>query len=235
MNLTSLFDKIAGRQRQREQARIDDFRGLVRAIAEGQEPDTDRVDAVLHDAGKTLDDLRSAVELRQKRMAMKAQLDTVPQREAEKAEIEKKIAKATEILNAAEAKYAETTNPLRWRLEAIKSDIQQTWSVPQSLVESCPYPELVERARRIEKARVEAHDEATRLRRQIEEHLMAIREYKSQAENSSYRPHQQEYLDRAKHRENRLAETQSKLTETLKRIEELEKQGAAIRDEMLVP
>ncbi len=235
MNLTTLFEKIAGKQKQREQARVDDFRGLVRAIAEGQEPDTDRVDAVLQDAGKTLDDLKAAVKWRQNRMAMKAQLDTVPQLEAEKAAIEKKIAKATEILNAAEAKYAETTNPLRWRLEAIKGDIQQTWSLPQSLVESCPYPELVERARQVEKARIEAHDEATRLRRQIEEHLMAIRQYQSQAEKSSYRPHQQEYLDRAKYRENRLAETQSKLTETLKRFEELEKQGAAIRDQMLVP
>jgi hypothetical protein len=58
MSIANLFERIAGRQKQREKARIDDFRGLVRAIAEGKEPDADRVDAVLHDAAKTLDDLR---------------------------------------------------------------------------------------------------------------------------------------------------------------------------------
>lgn len=235
MTLTTLLEKIAGKQKQREEARTNDFRGLVKTIAAGQEPDADHVDAVLTASGKSLDDLQSSVERLQKRMAMKAQLDTVPRLEAEKGDLEAKIAKATEILNAAEAKYAETTNPLRWRVEAIKSELQQTWSLPQALVESCPYPELVEHAAQIEKAKVEAFDESTRLRRQIEEHLMAIREYKRQAEKTTHRPHEREYLERAKHREDRMAETQVKLTQMLKRVEELEKQEAAIREQMLVP
>jgi methyl-accepting chemotaxis protein len=235
MSITNLFDKIAGRQQQREKARIDDFRGLVRAIAEGKEPDADRVDTVLHDAGRTLDDLRSAVERLQKRRAMKAQLDTMPKLEAEKADLEAKIGKAAEVLSAAEAKFTETVNPLRWRLDAIKSELHQTWSLTQALVESCPYPELAERARQIDQARTETHDEATRLHREIEEHVKAISQYKSQAEMSTFRPHQAEYLDRAKHRENRLAETHAKVKETLKRAEDLEKQEAAIREQMLVP
>jgi len=51
MNLTTLFEKVAGKQKQREQARVNDFRSLVAAIANGQEPDADRVDAVLYDSG----------------------------------------------------------------------------------------------------------------------------------------------------------------------------------------
>jgi hypothetical protein len=41
-------------------------------------------------------------------------------------------------------KYAEAVNPLRWRTKEIKSDIRQMWKLPQQLVETCPYPELVE-------------------------------------------------------------------------------------------
>lgn len=235
MSIANLFEKIAGRQKQREKARIDDFRGLVRAIAEGKEPDADRVDAVLHDAGKTLDNLRQAVERLQTRMAMNAQLDTMPKQQAEKADLEAKIAKAAEVLSAAEAKFAETVNPFRWRLDTIKNELHQTWSLTQALVESCPYPELVERARQIDQPRSETHDEATRLRNEIEEHVNAISTYKAQAEQSTYRPHQVEYLDRARYRKTLLAETQAKLKETLKRADDLEKLEARIREQMLVP
>ncbi len=235
MSIANLFEKIAGRQKQREKSRIDDFRGLVRAIANGQEPDADRVDAVLFESGKSLDDLRTSVEQLQKRIEMRAMLDTMPKLDAEQAELEAKIGKATEIFNAAERKYDETVNPLRWRLDQIKSDIQQMFGLPQQLVETCPYPELVERAKQIDRAKREAHDEATALRRQIEEHRLAVREYEHQAEKSSHKPHQREYMERAKRRGERMAETQAKLTETLKRFDDLEKQEAAIREQMLVP
>jgi hypothetical protein len=235
MSLTSLFEKIAGKQKQREQSRINDFRSLVRAIVAGQEPDADRVDAVLLDAGKSLDDLKAAIELLHRRKAMKAELDTVPKLEAEKTEIAKKIGEARDALDTAEKQYEETANPLRWRLEEISQAIQQTWNLPQQLVESCPYPEAVERAKQIDRAKRDAHAEAARLRRQIEEHLLAMREYERQAEKSSHKPHQEEYRDRAKHRGSLMAEAQAKLTTTLKRIEDLDKQETAIREQMLVP
>jgi len=63
MNLTSLVDKIARRHKEREQHRINDYRSLVQAIATGHEPDEDQVDRVRQDAGKSLDDLRGAVDL----------------------------------------------------------------------------------------------------------------------------------------------------------------------------
>ncbi len=51
MTIASLFDKIAGRQKQREQSRADDYLGLVKTIAAGKEPDADRVDTVLAATG----------------------------------------------------------------------------------------------------------------------------------------------------------------------------------------
>ena len=63
MSLTNLFAKIAGRHQERVQTRKADYRSLVTAIADGKEPDPELVDQILADSGKTLDDLRTAVEL----------------------------------------------------------------------------------------------------------------------------------------------------------------------------
>jgi hypothetical protein len=82
MSLTSLFEKIAGKQKQREKARVNDFRALVRSIGTGQEPDADQVERVLSDAGRSLDDLRAAVELYQKRFGMRTLVNSLPKLEA---------------------------------------------------------------------------------------------------------------------------------------------------------
>ena len=78
MNLTTLFEKIADKPKQREESRIEDFRSLVTAIVAGKQPDPERVEAVLAASGQTLDDIRAAVELRHRRIALKATLDTAP-------------------------------------------------------------------------------------------------------------------------------------------------------------
>jgi len=64
---------------------------------------------------------------------------------------------------------------------------------------------------------------------------LAVREYERQAEKSSHKPHQQEYLERAKRRSVLVADVQGKLKQTLQRIEDLDKQETATREQMLVP
>jgi hypothetical protein len=136
--------------------------------------------------------------------------------------LEPNIGKAGEILTSAETKFNETVNPLRWRLDEIKSDIQQMWNLSQQLVEPYPYPELIERAGQIVQMKREAHEEATALRRRIEKHLIAVREYESQDEKSTHRPHQQKYRERVKLRCAQATETEGKLKQTLKRIDDLD-------------
>ncbi len=55
--MSTLIDKVMGKQREREQARAADFQGIVREIAAGNEPDPDRVDGVLAEAEKTHTDV----------------------------------------------------------------------------------------------------------------------------------------------------------------------------------
>ena len=63
MSIATMIERIVGKQQERQAARAADFRSVVVQIADGKEPDADFVAQVLHEAGKSLDDLQKAVEL----------------------------------------------------------------------------------------------------------------------------------------------------------------------------
>jgi predicted nucleic acid-binding Zn-ribbon protein len=67
---------------------------------------------VLREAGKTLDDLREAVERLQARRRLREQMDELPKLAAERQEIEKQLAAADNILADAEQQHSEVTAPL---------------------------------------------------------------------------------------------------------------------------
>jgi hypothetical protein len=115
MSLSTLIDKIMGKQQERERVRAADFRCIVQQIAAGEEPDADRVDAVLREAGKTPDDLRVAVEKLQRRRELKAKLDSMPKLVAQRRDVERKMADANRILEQAEQRHLEETAPLEAR------------------------------------------------------------------------------------------------------------------------
>jgi len=99
MSLTALLDKIAGRQHERRQAREADFRQLVVDIADGNEPDADQVEHVLGGNQKTIDDLREAVELLQRRRELRRMMDSEPKLAEERNNIQEQIAEADRIFN----------------------------------------------------------------------------------------------------------------------------------------
>jgi len=70
------------------------------------------VERVPSDAGNLLDDLRAAVELYQKRFAMRTLVNSMPKLEAERKEIEWQLSRADAALEAAEQHHTETTSPL---------------------------------------------------------------------------------------------------------------------------
>jgi hypothetical protein len=90
----------------------------------------------LHDPGKTLEDLRAAVELLQTRMAMRTHLNSLPKLQAEEKEIGRQIAEAEAALARAEDAHQETTYPLVGRLQQVRDAIRtpsgtvSNWSPP---------------------------------------------------------------------------------------------------------
>ena len=165
-----LFEKLAAKQQRREKASIDAFRDLVRIIAAGQEPAVDQEERVLSDAGRSLDDLRTAVELYQKRVGMRTPLDSLPKMEAERKEIERRLSEADEALAAAERQHAEVTGPLRGRLEQLQLATREAERCRQQLVETCPDEELRQRLADLQRQHDEAAGRSLELRREIDYH-----------------------------------------------------------------
>jgi predicted nucleic acid-binding Zn-ribbon protein len=235
MTLTTLFEKIAGKQRQREQTRVDDFRALVRSIGTGKEPDADQVDRILNEAGKSLDELRAAVELFQKRHALRTQINALPKLEAERKEVEQKIGRAVEALEAAERLYDETTYPLTGRLEVVKQAIFDAGRARQQMVETCPYPELKAKLHDLERQFAEANDKAFKLRQTIGDCRGWVHADRDQLPHAPTLEKEQALRHRAEHHETKVARFEKELAEVLKQIGPLEKQIEAVRDEMQEP
>lgn len=142
MNMTTLFERIAGKQHDRRQQHINSYRELVAEIANGHEPDADVVESTLAHAEKSLDDLRQAVELFQKRMALRATVASMPQFEAEQQDVQRQITQADKALAEAEKRHDEITEPLYSRLREIKTILSDGESAKRELFHTCDDPQL---------------------------------------------------------------------------------------------
>lgn len=181
MTLTNLLEKIVGRQKERERARVTSYREMVAQIASGKEVDAEIVERLLVVTNKTTDDLAGAVELHQRRVAWRAQLDRVPGIEKEQTEINKQFATAKALLDAAEAKYEETARPLRGREAFLKNEASDARDAGQKLVDCCPYEELRAQLQEVYARRKEVHDRRHKLQSDIQMYREHARSLRSQA------------------------------------------------------
>lgn len=143
MVLTTLLEKIAGKQKARHEARKADFHGLVTQVADGEEPDTEAVEKVLVENGKTLDDLRAAVELLLKRRELRAAVDAMPALEKEQEALRKQIADADAVVQKAKEECDRKTGPLYFRREQIKEALRDGSSARDKLFHSCDDEKLL--------------------------------------------------------------------------------------------
>lgn len=239
MSLTTLIDKIMGKQQEREKARTADFQTIVRQIVTGKEPDPDRVDAVLADAGKSLDDLREAVERLQARRRLREQLDQLPKLAAERQQVEKEIEAADNALTDAEQKHAEMTAPLHARLVQVREGSWAAESAKTQLVQTCTDPALLAQMRDVESQLTQARKEVSDLRNTISDYRDRARNEHAAAEQAQRIVHGeqqvQEHQERAKRHERTADGCQAQLLRAEKAVATLERQERAIRDQMLVP
>lgn len=142
MTVTTLWERIAGKQLQRRQQRIDGYRELVAKIAAGQEPDAEQVETTLANAGKSLDDLRQAVELDQKRTTLKSMVASMPKLEAERQEVQQQISKADDDLAEAEQRHNDVTAPLYAQLQQLKEALSDAETAKRELFRTSDNPQL---------------------------------------------------------------------------------------------
>jgi chromosome segregation ATPase len=238
MSLSNVIDRILGKQQSRQAARAADFRGIVAQIADGHEPDVDHVDAILHDAGKSLDDLRQAVEQLQHRRQLKDQCKQLPALAAERKDVEAKIDAANKALDEADTHHTDVTVPLNARLQEIRDQQWAAEAAKQELWSTCSDPVLKAKHAEAEKALADAHQNLANLRMQIDDWKAQVRSDRAVAERAKNilngEKQVEEALSRARQHERKLAECETQLAKAEKAVTGLERQEAAVREQMVL-
>jgi chromosome segregation ATPase len=113
--LSGLRDAFVGRDRDRAAT----FHELVVAVADGQTPSADDVDAVLAASGRVIGDLQPAVERILRRRELRALLDAAAETEAERPAIKARLSTLRDELDRAKEKHAQLSRPLLAQLRDI--------------------------------------------------------------------------------------------------------------------
>jgi chromosome segregation ATPase len=239
MNIATIIERIVGKQRERQAARAADFRDIVIQIADGNEPDAEFVAQVLDEAGKSLDDLKKAVELLQHRRQLRQKWDAIPGLMDQRHDVEQQMAEADRELEAAESKHFATMNPLSAQLDQLRAATQEGENAKRELWNTCSDPALLAKLADVRGRLAKAEKETADLQ-------TSINNLKSWAKSDRERAEQQkrilggdqtpeDYLNRAKDRERQAAEEESKLAKIKKVVADLQREEASIRNQMLVP
>jgi len=235
MSLTALLDKIAGRQHERRQAREADFRQLVVQIADGQEPDAETIEHVLGGNQKTIDDLRAAVELLQRRRDLRRVMDSEPNWAEERADIQKQIAEADRIFNQADAKHDETVDPLHARLRQIKALISEADDARLELWDTCGDQELVRRLDEVSRPLTELSHRLAAMETEARNLRNQAKYEREQAKHAERKPNIEAHTKEAARCDTEARQLERELPALRSQVEELTYQEAEIREQMLVP
>lgn len=235
MSLSNLFDRIFKAQQQREESRARDYRSLVTEIASGTEPQPDRLDQILTESGKSVEQLRADVELYQQRRVWREQYDALPKLNEETATIERQIADAEKAFAAARRQFDTTTGPLQARLRQVEAERNQAEAAQARLQETCPHVELVAELQHVRDEHREAHNRHIKLDLGIKGAHEAAESDRAEAEYTGRNSRAGEYLERAKRLDAEREQMESELPAAMKQIKALVQREKAILERMLMP
>ena len=234
MNLTTLFDSISHKQKQRLNARVANYRSLVKQVADGKDPDADEVDRVLTDNDKTVDDLRTAVELLLKRRELRRALDQKPKLAKERKQIEQQLEKANQQLELAETRHTEITDPLYVRLEEIRLAKTEADRALQELERTCDDEDLIAGLEAVSEQLKTLHTHRARCEKESRE-LRSSAESDRQETRFVTQTRAEDLRERADRRDARAQEMETELPGLRKQISKAEAREKAIREQMLAP
>jgi chromosome segregation ATPase len=247
MSLTNLFAKIAGRHQERQLARKADFKALVKAVAEEQEPDPEEVERILAESNKTLEDLQRAVELYLKRRALKATVDQKPKLEKDREQINKQISQAGEALTAAEKKYKEATDPLLGQRDYIRDQLLEIDRAKTELERTCDDQDLLNELAKTERQLNVLHTRRNETEFALTERKRRMADLKEAAyrlehpqevsnrDESAIRQQVVDLRERASHHEKEIPALEKTLAEVADVLAATDKVISDQRDRLLVP
>lgn len=247
MSLTTLLEKIAGRHQERQQSRKADYRSLVTAIADGKEPDPELVDQILADSSKSLDDLRTAVELLTKRRELRRAVDQQPKLQMEREQIDKQIQRADAELTAAEQRHQETTYPLLCRRDEIRDAMMEADRAKRELERTCADEDLLAELASVGTTLANLRNQVGELERSITAHRQRAADLRAAAhellnprevstrDESAARTQATDLRSRANHHETQIPNIERQLDCVRDQIAASEQSEATLRNRLLVP
>lgn len=235
MNLNSLLDKIAGHHRQRVHERKADFQNLVRQVADGNEPDADYVDAVLADSGRSINDLRTAVEALAKRRQLRATVDRMPELLAQRKDIERRIAEADRAFEEADALHTETLAPLSAQFDQIKHEMSEAENAKRELERGCENEQLKTELAEIYAIRDDLSVQRSKIEQQASDLRAAARSNRNRLQLTQLREEKAELMERADDLEKRARQCDAEAAKLKRKIAEADRKADEVRIHMLEP
>lgn len=235
MSLSSLLERIVGRQKDRERARATDFRTLVRHIADGEAPDEGLLEAVLWEAGKTPDELRAAVELVAQRRGWKSVIDTATVLEAERADVLKLVAAAGQALEAAQAEHDRVCGPLRAKLEQIAESRLTAESARRRLTDTCDDPALLAEMEEIARTRSAVAGKHSELSARLREHQNRLHNLGVELAGGGAWADQDSLNQQVHHLRTQVKELEREMAQVAKQLADLDRREEPIRQRMRTP
>lgn len=156
---TAVLDKVLAAVAAQQAEAETSFRTLAELIAGGDEPEPGDVAAVLRDAGRSVEDLRSAVAVVVRRRELRDRIDTEPEIKARQDELRQLIEAADAELNEASMRHGKTVVPILAELERLDGDIREVGRATAELRDLLPVGVKVE-IERLRQAAQDARDEA---------------------------------------------------------------------------
>lgn len=233
MNLSILFDRIARNQKQRQHSRVADYRSLVAQIADGQEPDPAQIDELLASNGKTVDDLKADVDLHIKRLAWRKEYDALPGLAKERKVLEKQIAEADKVLEAADAHHTEVTTPLYYRLGAIKEATRLGNHACDELRRTCNDQELLDELAQVHAEHTKAHNRHMKLQIDSRQMCETAESDRAEAKRQTWPTETARYLEHAETLDERRQELEAQIPDAQQAVENLVRREKEIMDRML--
>ena len=161
--------------------------------------------------------------------------DCMPKLVAQRRDVERKMADANRIPEQAEQRHLEETAPLEARIQDLKEQIWAAERARTELWNSCEDETLTARLNEVIARTAEANRQAGALRDEINRHRNLAEANGEHADRLVSDSRSDDLRKRADQHDGDVLRLQARLKAVEKEIAALQKQEAAIRDEMLVP
>lgn len=232
MSFANILERLSHVTTNYQQACYSDYKSIVVAIADGDEPNAEHIRDILLANDKTVEDLHDDVKLLLERRALRKQYDVLPELHQRKAENEQKIAEADQELEAAKQRHNERTAPFYSRLYDINRGIKAANAAMQQLFETCNDEELIAELEQLREEECREHERQRNLDREIRELHGDAEASRQESTRTNLRSRKNELQAEAKSLDVQHRKLERELKKVQKRSAQLEDSRKALMERM---